>query len=214
MNKRAAIIFTLTGAISLAWWSIYSSLGSGKIDTGPYGALGEASARRIAAALHDKGRVVLVDADLGEYKILAPINAAQIAAFRKALRRTQIEIAAIEKIPVATPSMSRNGIFMQPGKLPDLLARHAAVDAVVLFVGLAGPEELHDQATQIRRPKVMVISNYDRYYKSLLLSRRLDLAILPNPEDPPVAGYSGKLEDWFGRHYRVISPETASQLPE
>jgi len=198
-----------------SWVWLYSHLRPKGIDLNPYVALGEAAAEETVKLLHNSGRLVIVDADFGDYKILAPINEAQVGSFKKAIRKTRLKIAAIEKVSIAPPMMARTGIFMQPGQISNLLARHPDVDAVVLFVGLAGLGDLKEAGPEGRKPRLVLVSNYEPYYKTLLQERTIQLTIVPRADEGAAQDDpNDSRQKWFERHYLVVTPERVSEIPE
>ena len=215
MNKRAFGSVVLVALILGSWVWLYFTLRPKGINLNPYLALGEAAADQIIKLLHDSGRLVLVDADFGDYKILAPINNAQVRSFKKAIQKSHLKIVAIEKVSIAPPTMARTGIFMQSGQISNLVARHRDVDVIVLFVGLAGLAEVIEAGSGGRKPKLVLVSNYDPYYKTLLQKRVLQLVIVPRPEEGSEQDNpSQSRQQWFERHYRVVTPERIAELPD
>jgi hypothetical protein len=180
MNQKTLALILLVAAVlaSLMW--LYSRLKPDSIDLNAYQLLGKAAAAETAKLLHNSGRVVLVDADFGQYKLLAPTTAAEIKSFKKAIRRTGVKVVGLDRVALAPPSLGRNGIFMERQQLSSLIGRHKDVDAIVLFVGLAGPEELTAGASE-KRPKLVLVSNYESYYEALAQNRAIQLAIAPRP---------------------------------
>lgn len=175
--------------------------------------LGEAAAGETARLLNNAGRLVVVDADFGIYKLLAPTTAAEIKAFAKAIRKSNLKIAASERVTIAPPSMARTGIFMQPGQMAGLIARHPDAEAIVLFVGLAGPGDLEGVGGEYSKTKLILVSNYEPYYRTLLQKRTIQLAIAPRPgatdeEDKTIRSS----KEWFERHYVVAIPERMAEL--
>lgn len=214
MNKRAFSVALLVLVIFGSWVWLYFTLRPKGIDPDPYLALGEAAAEETVKLLNNTGRLVVVDADFGDYRILAPINEAQLGAFKKAIKKSQLRIDAFEKVSIAPPTMARSGIFMQPGQISNLMARHPDVEAIVLFVGLAGPDDFKADNTAGKKRKVVLVSNYEPYYKRLLQKGVVQLAIVPRAD-------AGANQDdtvhsrrqWFERHYWVATPERVAQLP-
>ena len=213
LNKRTfkyiGLVLTILG--SSGW--LYFTLRPDRIDLNPYEALGETAGDETAALLSNSGRLVLVDADFGIYKLLAPTTEAEIKSFKKAIRKTNLKIAAIERVPIARPSMARTGIFMQPGQISSLIARHPEADAIVLFVGLAGLDDLKGSGSDNSKPKLVLVSNYESYYKELLQMRAIQMAIVPvgTPDaDEDRTIHSRK--EWFERHYLVVTPERIAEL--
>jgi hypothetical protein len=212
MSKKtlasAALVLIILGALA----SAYRNLRPEGINLGPYDALGIGAGDATAKLLHNQGKVVLVDAEFGMFKLLAPTTEAQIRAFKKTVGRTGLKVVAIEKVPIARPSMARNGIFMQPGQFSALLARHPDADAIVLLVGLSGPADLTEPPAGKTVPKLVMVANFEPYLKGLVQKQALALVIAARPGvdvDP-----DPKIRDprkWFNQHYEVISPETSPQ---
>ena len=84
MNKRTVGVIVLVLLICGSWVWLYFTLRAKGIALDGYVALGEAAAQETGKLLQNSGRIVVVDADFGDYKILAPINEAQIRSFKKA----------------------------------------------------------------------------------------------------------------------------------
>lgn len=195
---------------ALAWLAY--KLRTDAIDPGPYLALGEGAANETSKLLNGVGRIVLVDGDYGPHSILAPTTKAEVKAFKKGIRKSHLKITAIERVPIAPPSLARTGVFMQAGQLAKLIARHPDVDAVVLFIGLAGPGDL-EGILHNRKPKLILIANYEPYYKVLLEKKVIQMAILPRLNVASEAGEAiGSGKKWFERQYQVATPERMEDL--
>jgi len=213
MNKRALGSVVLVVLIFGSWAWLYFTLRPKGIDLNPYSALGEAAAEETIKLLHNSGRLVLVDGDFGDYKILAPINNAQVKSFEKTIRKAHLKIAALERVPIAPPTMARTGIFMQSGQISTLVSRHRDVDAIVLFVGLASLADFNETGSEGRKPKLVLVSNYEPYYETLLQKRALQLAIVPRPEESSDRDNTiQSRRQWFERHYQVVTPERIAEL--
>jgi len=213
MDKRLLSVPGLLLVVCVSWIYLYRTLDSNRIDLDPSEALGSGAARETARFLQNSGRIVLVGASFGEFKILAPLTEAQIKAFKKAAGKSGLKIVAVEKVSIVPPSMGRSGIFMQAGQLLDLLSRHADVDAVVLFVGPASEDSINRIARRRGKPKLVLVANYEPQYKKLLQSDVIQLAFVPRYEDTNQASRRGST-DSFERDYLVVTPKTASQLPD
>src|SRR4026209_2698151 len=100
MIKRAFGAIILGLVILGSWLWLYSNLRSKGIDLNPYVALGQAAADETVKLLQNSGRLVIVDADFADYRILAPINEAQVGSFKKTIRKTRLKIDAIEKVSI------------------------------------------------------------------------------------------------------------------
>ena len=207
--KSLALVLLIGGAV--AW--LYFNLRTDAIDPRPYAALGESAASETAKLLNDAGQVVLVDGDYGIYKVLAPTTEAEVEAFKQRLRKSHLKISAIERVSIAPPSLARTGIFMQPGQLASLTARYPDVDAIVLFVGLAGPGDLERAVPRNSKTKLILIANHEPYYKALLEKRAIQMAIVPRLGAANEAGEDiGSGQKWFEGHYQVATPENTEKL--
>jgi hypothetical protein len=213
MNKKSLGVLGLVLVVGASWMWMYRTLDSNRIDLDPYQALGRGAARETARFLRNSGRIVLVDASFGEFKILAPVTEAQVKAFKKAAGKTGLKIAAVEKVAIVPPSMGRSGIFMQPGQLPSLLGRYADVDAVVLFVGLASQDDIKASLQASGKAKLVLVANYEPHYKRLLESGVIQLAFVPQEGDGKQVSEGGS-SDSFERDYLVVTPKNAAQLPD
>jgi hypothetical protein len=211
VNLKVVALVVLIGA---AWAFIYRSVTSGGLDLDPFQALGRGAGVATARLLNHSGRIVLVDASFGQYTVLAPTTEAQIKAFKKGIGGTGLKVVAEEKVAISPPSLSRTGIFMEPGQLSKLIRQHKDVDALVLFVGLASPEELEAARPNGEKPKLVLVANYEPYYKLLVQSRRIQLAIVPRMENEANGTTAEKPQINFEQNYIVLTPENIAQLPD
>ncbi len=211
LNWKAVALVVLIGA---AWAFIYRSVTSGGLDLDPFQALGRGAGLATARLLNNSGRIVLVDASFGQYTVLAPTTEVQIKAFKKGIGRTGLKVVAEEKVTISPPSLSRTGIFMEPGQLSKLIRQHKDVDALVLFVGLASPEELEGARPNGKKPKLVLVANYEPYYKLLVQSRLIQLAIVPRKASETNGTAAGTPQSNFDQNYLVMTPENVAQLPD
>lgn len=212
MSKKSIASFVLILVILAALSSAYFNLRPEGINLGPYDALGMGAGLETAKLLHNQGKVVLVDAEFGMFKILAPTTEAQIRAFKKALGKTGLKVVAIEKVPIARPSMARNGIFMQPGQLAGVIARHPDADVIVLLVGLGLPTEVAEPQAGKAGPKLVLVGNFEPYLRSLVDKHALDLVIAPRSGvDAEANPKIRSPKEWFNQHYEVLVSDAKSQ---
>jgi hypothetical protein len=202
--KSIGLLLVIVAA--LGW--VYAVLAPKGLDLGPYEVLGAGAGAETAKLLHNSGRVVLVDADFGKYKLLAPTTHSEIESFKKAIVKAGLKIAGQEKVAIVPPSMGRVGLFMQPGQMEDFMARHAGADAIVLFIGLAGPDDVKTPAGGHGKPKLILVSNYEPSDEALLREGIIQLAIVPRlgaETDEAKTIHSAK--EWFEQHYEALTPE-------
>lgn len=215
MNKQSIVSSIAVLVILSALTSLYFTQRDPGIELKPYRALGEVAAQETAKLLGNKGRVVVIAADLAQYKILSPMMEAKVKSFRQALRkRGNLEVAAVESVQIQPPSLARNGEFMLPDQFSQVLAKHPRVEAIVSLVGLTPLADQDLIGLRKNATKLIVAAGYDSSYKRLLQSRSLQLAILPRTENPPEHLERPRtLREWFDRDYEIVTPETAERLP-
>jgi hypothetical protein len=103
---------------------------------------------------------------------------------------------------------------MQPGQLSNLIARHSDADAIVLFVGPAGPADLNGFSAN-SKTRLIVVSNYEPYYTTLLKKRAIHMVIAPRPGAGDDGGKSVRSsEEWFERHYMAVTPDRVDELKQ
>lgn len=103
---------------------------------------------------------------------------------------------------------------MEPGQLSKLIRQHGDVDALVLFVGLASREELAAARPKSGKPHLVLVANYEPYYRPLVESGMIQLAIVPPMNGDEPSKTAGSSQSYFERNYRVMTPENAAQLPD
>ena len=104
---------------------------------------------------------------------------------------------------------------MQPGQMAGLIARHPDADAIVLFVGLAGLSDFKGVGSENGKPKVILVSNYESYYRELLRVRAVQLAIVPRVDAGADQDQDKTIHSptqWFEQHYLVVTPERIAEL--
>lgn len=214
MNKQSFVLTAALLAITGSLISLFFSQRDPGIDLKPFQALGTVAAEETAKLLGNQGRVVVIGADLGEYKNLAPMMDAKINSFQKTLKRTsKVTLVAIEKVKIHPPSLARVGEFMLPDQLTRVLEKHPRLDAIISFVGLSPLENQEIRLLKQHATKLVVASGYDSAYKPLLQARLLDLAIVPRVENPPETANSPRvLRDWFDRDYEIVTPDSSARL--
>lgn len=204
MNRQRLVLIAAIVAISGSFISLYYSLRDPAIELKPYEALGMATAEETARMVEGRKQVsvVVIGADLKDYKIIAPIMSAKIRAFEREWKRRGT-IGAIEKVKIQPPSLAREGEFMLPGHLAEVLSKHPKAEVIVSFVGfstLTNPEK-----DLLKGVKLAVASGNDAAYKELLHAGFLRVAIVPRTNPPSEnAANPRTLREWFERDYEVI----------
>jgi hypothetical protein len=180
----------------------------GKVEGGPYVALGEMSAIATTDLLGGHGKLVLIVAEK-DNKDTAVGKA--IAAFTDRVTRKGITIATIEKVPVPAELLSGTEP-LTAAQFLELLQKHIGADALVSFVGM--PPLTPDQIAQLpaQRPKVVAPITYTPPAKVLFRQQLLYFAIVPTPTTPGAPPPKTTAEI-FEAHFQFVSPRTADTLP-
>lgn len=204
MNRQRLVLIAAIVAISGSFISLYYSMREPGIELKPYEALGMVTAEETARMVEGRKEVsvVVISADLKDYKIIAPIMSAKIRAFERHWKRRGA-IAAIEKVKIHPPSLARSGEFMLPGQLAEVLGKHSKAEVIVSFVGLSTLTNLEKDL--LKRVKLAVASGNDAAYKELLRAGFLRVAVVPRTDPPPEnAADPRTLREWFERDYEII----------
>ena len=171
--------------------------------------IGIAAAEATAAALGNKGKVVLILPKRGNFK--NPAVDVQQAAFGKTLaRHKDLSLSATESIEVERPgTMGAGG--MDPGEFQQLVQRHADASG---FVSLADfPELPKETLATLKGKKFIVLGNANPNLKSLLTDGVVQAALVPRLRPAASDKKPGSAREWFSASYEVVTPANASTLP-
>lgn len=180
-----------------------------KVPLEPYIGVGQAMAEQTAKALNSRGRIVVLQAE----KQLVTGNITlktQWDAFQKGLKG--IEIQATEGI-VRDPQNPDVGISREQWEA--MLAKYAAVDAVVSFVGLPPVDPSRPLKPGTPAPKVVVFMEnafpvkqhfVDGAVTVLIRSR---LVAEGNSESTP-----NTPREWFDRYFQVFDESNYQSIPD
>ena len=194
-------------AIVASILAIISNLKPPKADIKPYEALGWGAAEETAKFLNNRGNVVVVYPNFGNYKVLNPRFESLLKSFKKALSKNkQITLVNIEQAPVEPPSMSKVGIYL-PSEQFDLISqKYAKASAIVSFVGIPTLSDKSIQAVKENGARWVVVLESGLRPDQQLKNHAIFMAIVPR------AGESGKLStgrtlrERFDQEYEVIQP--------
>lgn len=213
MEKKHLIMAAAIAAIVISVGVTVSKLRPPRASVETYQALGWGAAQETARFLNDRGDIALITPDFGEFKLLNRRYDALLKAYRKALSKTGVRIAAIERAPVKPPTMARVGIFLAPEQYDALSRKHAKAAAIVAFVALPNLADDSIRAARAEGAKWLVVSDYGADYKQLLAREAMRLAIVPKLKDPPEFPKPRSLQEQYEREYEVITPAQAAELP-
>jgi hypothetical protein len=182
----------------------------GKVEVGPAAALGEVAASESANLLGNSGQIVILVSETDKDSSTALGIA--FKAFTEALKNTGLKVVATETIRL--PELVLSGTDPVPAdRFLELVSKHAAVDALISFVGV--PRLSAAQITQLppQRPKIVVAAVFNPPSKMLFAQGVVHLAILPRRATTPAEKPPRTAREWFEANYQVVTPETAGSLP-
>jgi hypothetical protein len=185
---------------------------SGKVETGPYLALGEVAAKATSNVLGGRGNVVLLINESDDASSTALGQA--IKVFKQTLEKSGVKVSVVEKLADAKSGPIVSGVDpLQPQKFLELIARHSSADALVSFVGV--PRLSLEQIAQLpaQRPKIIAAMTFNPPSRALFEQHVLVLAIVPQAAGTTGGQPPQTTQEWFDANYQMITPENASGLP-
>jgi len=205
------LVIVIAGAV--AWIYRSQSNRSQKFDLNPYHALGAGVAEETARLLGNQGSVVVIHPDTSEFGDVAMEG--QLAAFRDAIRKHRgMTIAGEVKFKLTRMDRMATGGAVPPDQLLAGLQSHPNVGVVVLFCGFPSLDSQSYEALKQGTAKIIVASGYKPFYRKLLETRVIQLAIIPQFDRPAAANAPpGTLPDWFKQEFLVVTRENAAALP-
>jgi len=210
-SGKGALAFSVAAGLVLLAGLLGCGRG-GKVEGGPYVALGEVAAKATSGLLEGHGRIVLVVNETDHHTATALGQAVKV--FNATLKKAGgVEVAATETLRAsAGPAIS--GVEpLPPAKFLELVAKHASADALVSFVGV--PRLTPEQIGQLPQPhpKIVAAVTFNPPARSLFEQGVLHLAIVPQAAGTPSDRTPASTQEWFDANYRLITPETSSTLP-
>jgi hypothetical protein len=205
--------FRFIGAAGLVVLVGLSGCGrGGRVEGGPYVALGEVAAKATSGLLEGHGRIVLVVNETDNHTATALGQAVKV--FNATLKKAGgVQVAATETIKAGAGPAISGAEPLAPTKFLELVTKHASADALVSFVGV--PRLTPEQIGQLPqpRPKIVAAVTFNLPARSLFDQGVLHLAIVPQSGTEPAAKPPTTTQEWFDANYRLITPETAGALP-
>jgi len=212
--KRPLLVLISILVISISLVSIYLTLRTptAQINLKPFEGLGEAAAQETAKLLGGQGEVVVLALSSEN---LVPALETPIASFRKAIKASsRIRIRETETIKVELEGMFNpispfgSELFFQ------LLNKHIHADAIVSFVEIPAFQDADWEKFPKRRPKIILVSSFSPHLKQLIEQDIVQLAITTRYQQSPETKEPQTNQEWFDRHYMVVTKENISALPE
>lgn len=207
---QSKIIAIITGVVLLA---ALVSLRLALRSSGPkyqpelHTSLGWELAQQTAVAVHDRGQVVAVVADV--YEQSGFVLSDQWRAFVGELKNHAA-------ITLAPPEVRQTGVHVPLG---DILDRLPKATAIVFFVDPPNALDLDTAASRSALPKIVVVGNPDlptgNYYGPYLTSHIITALIIPRSTSAPTQMALPKTSrEWFDKYYQVYTPQNADALPD
>lgn len=210
MNRGAAAQgLAVAALLGVALWRVSALWVGPRLDLGPYRALGAVAAEEAAAMIGGKGRLVLVVADPGPGG--DPVQACEVAAFRKALSASrEVTLAAVEEVGMDPVTRMQTGGAIPPDRLSAVCGRHADAKGLVLFMPYPPVDPPGLSPPGGGALKVMVVSALLPGYDAMLKSGTMHVAIVPRfaeNEGTPgseAAAAAGGARAEFDREYQIL----------
>lgn len=179
-----------------------------KINRLPFIGLGQVLAEETSKAINGRGRVVAVvtEAHTGSE---SPLHD-QFVEFQKTLKAGGVELAATESVPLEENSISM-GVSAQ--NLDAILKKHAAVNAIVLLVGLPELGVQPPITLPARHPAIITLQATPSGARSYLERGIATVLILPRMT-PGEAAEPTTPRGWFDKYFEVFTAKNIQSLPE
>jgi hypothetical protein len=208
--KAVAALTVSAGVALLLMWSGCGR--GGKVERGPYAALGEVAAKAISGLLEGKGKLVLLVSEADNNSATA-VGVA-VKAFNETLKQARgVQVAATEAIKPAMAVALSGAEPLTPERFVELVSKHAAADALVSFVGVPRLTPAQIGRLPQPRPKIVAVVTYNPPTKALFAQGVLQLAILARPAAAPSARTPVTSQEWFDANYQLVTAATAGSLP-
>lgn len=180
--------------------------------------IGETAGEEAVKLLGGRGQLLVVVLDTSKGEL--PTVTQQFNGFMNTLKKhPQVQVVSVEGVEPDSERVLRDGEFGIPAdQFRNLLEKYGSVDAIISFVG--GPKlgEPPWPALPQRMPKMLAVSCFGvrgKGMRTLMDKGVIQVAISPNPSPPPILDTKPKPpSEWFRLMFKVITPETASLLPD
>jgi hypothetical protein len=204
-------ILMIVGAIT--WIYRSQSDRPQKFDLNPYHALGVGVAEETAKLLGERGSVVVISPDTSEFNDAAVDG--ELESFCDVFQKNKgMTIAGTVKFKLTRMERMATGGAVPRDQFLQALQNHPNVGAVVLFCGFPSLDSQGYAALKQSGARIVVASGYVPFYRKLLETQVIQLAIVPQFDRPVAAGTQPKtLRGWFEQEFLVITPTNTATLP-
>lgn len=211
-NKGTLAVVVLLALIAGAILFLVGEYQGGpKINLRPYQALGAVAAEETAKLLGNRGTVVVIAEDFGQYN-MAWVKV-QMSAFQSTLKKSGIRLAKSEK--VIDPQLSGGqGQAFTAELLLQLIRNSPQISGVVIFAAL--PHLNEKDLIQLREhgKKIVVVSKSAVGYRTLLESGMIHVVIVARPEAlVPSEKKPRTPRELIDEEYVVVTSANLSDLP-
>ncbi|MGD0651234.1 MAG: hypothetical protein ABSA97_08865 [Verrucomicrobiia bacterium] len=211
-RRTKLILFSIVGIVGGAIWLFVYLRGVNRPSTAsvaPFAALGEVTAQETAKLLDNKGRIVVVTRDTGQYP--APELEEQLKAFQQTVKQhPDLTLAATEKVQLDTDITDAG---LSPDFYLNLLQKYPDAAAIVSFVGppALSPQQIRTLPQKI--PKFIAVSLATVPLKRLFRSDLIHVAIVNRTKPAQQSGKKpASAREQFDQYFQVVTAENADSL--
>jgi len=206
--KTTVAIVIIAGAVAFLFFSLREPRPS--VDPRADRALGEVVAAEAVKSLGSGGRLTVITRDPALFE--NPASAFQIEAFYRALKKSNVALAATNMVQQDPLRLVR----VPPGAYVDIMKKLGDNDVIVSFLG---PPILNDEQKASmgeKRPHIVAVCSgwlpREVDVKELFAQKLLHVAIVSRLQAAPTPPVSNNPREWFDHYYEVITPANLSEL--
>lgn len=195
-----AAVMVIAGAGLFIWKNHFAAP---KINTALHEGIGVALADETIRCLDNKGDILVITMADGDSEILA----AQFAAFRGRIGKSNVQIKEVQLIDSEKKSKYGPGVGLSASKLTREVKKNLKKAAIVSFVGLPKLDDEEFAALGEHVPSLITFARDREKLGSLLKRGTIKAAIVPRFKFPaPGPEMPSNPGEWFTNQYQVIRP--------
>jgi hypothetical protein len=204
MTPRIKKGLQATGLILVIAASLYSLYPyvAGPAESSPlHERLGEVMAEQTAELLAHTGKVAVITLHSSEF----PILQAQLNGFKRALRRSRIQVEKVIVLDTKGSAKYGPGRGLSSQKFLRIRDHYRNVDALVSFVGVPDLGDQDLKNLQGPGPKIVAEAKFSERLEKLLENQIVQAAVVPRFVFPaPVSKRSHSAKDEFQLYFQVV----------
>lgn len=166
--------------------------------------IGESLARETQRVLSNTGGLVVITLKPGNSAALD----AQLNSFQQFLERHPgVRIQKILEVAPENRSKYRAGAGLSGSRLMRVMRQHTNSHAVVSFLGVPELDAVEAKSLGTQGPKLIAVARSTKKLGTLLMSGRLQAALVPRFQFPaPVVGEPKTPQEWFDLQFQTVTP--------